>query len=420
MKAALKKIGVYVVSGLGALGTALQNYVAVAQLASSLMSSTFAVTKAGVGIIQSIAIAFGGVCSGIVNFFVNVGLLEDFINRLFGEPDPEKPKPKLTPGQKFWLVLGSIVFIATGILFGLTALAFGSIGVMAAISVAAGIFVSAIMIIQELETWFQSFDDAKENAKSIKQIAKEWFASLTKEKLMGVVIAIGNVLALSLLFTFGLASFLISIVGVPAFPAVIAAFTVAFTGGAFTEFFFYNKFLSNFCGQLKKNWNEFWASKYSPLGLVTSSINAIVNGVLSYVGITAMTGLLVAAGIAVPPVGVVIAIAAVAAVFAGLASFVLCLDFWKSNSKRIPNLVCSTASSTAVIKGEMAKSQNAPVVELASHNMDMESVSQDTESVSSPQEEKPKFGVANTSLFSTSKSASNEKWAPHALASFSA
>ena len=142
-----------------------------------------------------------------MNFFVNVDLLESFIERLFGKPNPEKPKPKLTAWQTFWLWLGSGVFIATGLLFGLTAIAFGSIGALAAISIAAGIFVAAIMIIQELETWLQSFDDEKENAKSIKQIINEWVASLTKDKLLGVAIAVGNVLALSLLFTFGLASF---------------------------------------------------------------------------------------------------------------------------------------------------------------------------------------------------------------------
>jgi len=353
MKAMVKSIAVYTISALGALGSALQNYVAVAALLNSLMNGVFAATKASLSLVHGLALFLGGFCSGLVNFCVNVDLLESFTERLFGTPDPEKPKAKLTAWQTFWMGLGSGVFIATGILFGLTAVAFGAMGVLAGLSVAAGVFVAAIMVIQELETWLQSFDNEKENAKSIKQIFQEWKASLTKGKILGVIIAVGNVLALSLLFTFGLASFLIG-VGVPALPAVIAGFAVAFTGGAFTEFFFYNRFLSNFCQKINENWQAFWQSKYAGFGLVTSGINAVVNGVLGYVGITTMTSILVAAGIAIPPVGVVIAIGVVGGVFAALASFVLCLEFWKSNSKRLPDFNVTNTSSAALIT-EFAK-----------------------------------------------------------------
>ena len=58
MKAAIKKAGVYLISALGALGTALQNYVAVAQLVGSLMSGTFAGTKAGLGLFTALLYAW--------------------------------------------------------------------------------------------------------------------------------------------------------------------------------------------------------------------------------------------------------------------------------------------------------------------------------------------------------------------------
>lgn len=333
MKRSPKKIGIYIVSVLGAAGTGLQNYMAVATLIKSMMTSAFAVSKAGVGIIHGLALSLGGICSGVANVCINIELLENFVERI-----TQKPRPKLVGWQRFRYWFGSGVFIFTGVLFGLTAFAFGPIGPLAALGIAAGVFVAAIMAIQELETWLESFDNQKEgNKKSLKDIFKEWKASLTKSKCLGIAIAVGNVVALSLLFTMGLGSFLMG-VGVPALPAIITAFTFAFTGGAFTEFYFYNRFLSSFCNNIKENWQKFWQAKHPLIGLVCGAVNALVNGVLSYVGIMMITGLLVTAGIAVPPLGVVIAVAASVAVCAGLASFILGIDFWIRNSEKLTSI----------------------------------------------------------------------------------
>jgi hypothetical protein len=338
-----KKFGIYLVSLLGAAGTGLQNYMAVAALIKDLMDGAFAATKAGLSIIHSIALAFGGLCSGLVNFCINIGLIENFLERI-----TKKKKPDLKGWQKFRYWFGSGVFVITGLLFGLTALAFGPVGALAAVSIAAGIFVAGIMTIQELETWLESFDDKEETIidangqkktiikkkKSLKELFIEWKSSLTKRKVVGLVIAVGNVVALSLLFTLGLASFLTG-VGVAALPALIIGAVVAFTGGAFTEYYFYNRFLSDFCENIKEKWKAFKETKYPALGMASGIINALVNGVLSYIGIMMITTLLTAASIAMPPIGIVIAITAIAATFAAVASFILGLDFWINNSKKI-------------------------------------------------------------------------------------
>ena len=347
----LKKSISYLVSFLGAAGTALQNYMAVAALIKDLLNASFAASKAGLGIIHGVAIGLGALCSGLVNFFINLELLESFWLRI-----TTKPIPKLKGWKKFQYWAGCIVFVVTGILFGLTAFAFGPIGALAAISIAAGIFVAIIMTIQELETWLMSFDPKENEAETNVEPAP---SSPNAGKIMGHVIALGNVLALSLLFAFGLATFLISIVGLPALPAVLIGFGFAFSFGAFTEFYFYNYFISSFCEKLQTMWIEFWNSKNSPLGLVASTINALVNGVLAYVGIMAITTLLTAASIALPPVGIIIAIAATAAVFAGLASFFLAIDFWKQKNKveePKPKAEGSDAFDTATIEQAVALS----------------------------------------------------------------
>lgn len=321
----VKKIGIYVASLLGAAGTALQNYMAVMTLFQAIAQGA---SKATWAALHGIAIALGGACTGLVNLCINIGLLESFLERV-----TNKKIPDLKGWQRFRYWFGSSIFVVTGILFGLTALAFGPIGALAAIGIAAGFFVSVIMVIQELETWLESFDNLGPK-KSLKQIFIEWKNSLTKGKVLGIVIAIGNVVALSLLFTLGLATFLTG-VGVPALPALIIGLCVAFTGGAFTEFYFYNRFLSTFCEKIKEKWHAFKETTFPVFGAAAGIINAIVNGVLSYTGIMMITGLLTAASIAVPPLGVMIAIAATAAVFAATASFILGADFWISNSKKI-------------------------------------------------------------------------------------
>ena len=69
-----------------------------------------------------------------------------------------------------------------------------------------------------------------------------------------------------------------------------------------------------------------------------------------------LTGLLTAASIAVPPIGIMIAIAATAAVFAGTASFILGINFWikrctKEENKTTPTDE-KTLSTTARLQDE--------------------------------------------------------------------
>jgi MFS family permease len=326
-----KKLWVYPVSLLGAIGTGLQNYMGVTAFIQGLMSASFAAGRTGLGLMHGIAAVLGGVCSTLANFCVNIELLEDFYERL-----TQKPKPQLEGWQKFRYYAGSGIFIGTGLLFGLTAVAFGPVGPLAVMSIIAGIFVSAIMIIQELETWLSSFDKAEEVKKPLSQLFKEWKHSLTRGKMVGVAISIGNVFALSLLFTIGLASFFVG-VGVPALTALIAGAAVSLTGGAFTEFYFYNRFLSHFCDKFKEKWQEIKKSKHPAIGLACATANALVNGALAYAGVFMITTLLTAASIAVPPLGALVAVATVTALFAGTASFILGLDFWIRNSAKLTN-----------------------------------------------------------------------------------
>jgi hypothetical protein len=353
----IKKLVIYVASGLGALGNALQSYMAVVDLIKSLISGALAASSGGLVFMHGIAVGVGGICGGIINFFINVELLESFYKRMTGK----KPMPQLEGWQKCQYWFGSIIFIVTGLLFGLTAFAFGPVGTLAAIAIAAGIFVAVIMMVQELETWLESFDDEKENKKSITQKFDEWYASLTPSKVLGIAIALGNVLALSLLFTLGMATFL-SGIGVAVLPALAIGLAVGFTGGAFTEFYFYNRFLSDFCEKIADKWNAFCAAKYSPLGFVMSAINACVFGTSCYVGITMLAGVMTAASIALPPLGVIIAIAATAAVFAAAASFVLGLSFWQRNSGKIFSALpdCSCTSSTAMVSARLGADLSFP------------------------------------------------------------
>lgn len=332
----IKQIAIYTISLLGAAGNALQGYMAMVALLNSFIGAAFSLSKAGIGLIQGLAIAAGGLCGGIVNFFINIDLLESFLERVTAK----KAMPNLTGWQKVQYWFGSGVFILTGILFGLTAFAFGPVGALAAVAIAAGFFVAAIMMIQELETWLESFDDPNQNKKSISQVVAAWYASLSPGKMLGYGITVFNVIGLSLLFTLGLTTFLVG-VGLATLPALIIGLAVAFTIGAFTEFYFYNRFLSAFCDKLLENLKEFWQSKYSPLGLSVALINATVFGVTSYVAIMSITSLLVAVSIALPPVGVVIASAATVSAFVGVASLVLSMDFWRRNSKRLPDVCCA-------------------------------------------------------------------------------
>ena len=178
---------------------------------------------------------------------------------------------------------------------------------------------------------------------SLPEAIKKWWLELTIGRFIGLVISVGNVMALSLLFTIGLTSFFVSL-GIAAFPALIAGFCIAFTIGAFTEFYFYHYFLADFCDQIETRWSNLRKSENCGVGIVTVLINGIVNGILGSTGVLLLAGLLATAGIAAPPL---LPLAIVAGIFAGLASCLLGADFWIKNAKRFGDFIKSLSGDTA-------------------------------------------------------------------------
>ncbi|HVE44215.1 MAG TPA: hypothetical protein VNC84_03660 [Gammaproteobacteria bacterium] len=335
----IKNTGIYLLSLLGAMAVGFQNYLALMDLIKKLSTISVALSKAWLLILHGTAV-FLGICSTTANFCFNIDLLEGFVERFFPKDETKKKKRrKLSAWEEilYWVGIGA--FVITGIMFGLTAFAFGMTGPIAILGIIAGVFQAILMTIQEVETWLRAFDDdgknnIKKKKKSLWQTFVDWSNSLTLGKFAGYVICVGNVLALSLLFAFGLATFLIT-VSVPLVPAVITGFAFALTFGTFTEFFFYNTFLSKFCNKFSENIEKFWDSTYSPLGLFACAINGIVNAGLSYAGIMLLVGLVATTGIAMPPIAAIITVSMIASVFAGAASFILGIDFWTANSARL-------------------------------------------------------------------------------------
>lgn len=382
------------VSLLGAAGTGLQNYMA-------FFTFLAHITRFSWDLLQGLAIGLGGICSGLVNLCINIDLLNAFMERFYPVTEEGKEKKQardayhkqqLKPWTWNWLKywLGIAVFIITGILFGLTALSFSSVGVLTAIAIAAGIFVSIIMIIQELETWLSAFDPPEgwvansslitpKSGFSITKIIGDvinWFKEKSLSQWIGFLIAVGNVLALSLLFTVGLAGILVTL-GAPHLAAVISGLCIAFTIGAFTEFYFYNFFLKNFCQEIQDILETLWLwqqnqgkdqekdetqqenqkkinellekfnkLKLKPLGVISILVNAIVNGALCYAGVLLLNPLLVSAGLMALPLAMPI----IAAIFGGLASLLLGADFWIGNSKKI--LSWFTSKNVEIIEPE--------------------------------------------------------------------
>ncbi len=320
----------YVVSAIGATGLALQNYVAVELFIRGIALGVTSITKLLSGAIHLVAIGFGGISSGMVNFFINMDLLDSFIKRMTSE---SSSKP-LTGWNRVKYIAGIVVFAVTGLLFGLTAFTFGITTPFAALAVFTGAFVAIIMTIQELETWLQSFDE--ENTEVIE---------LSFGRICGHIIAAGNVIGLSLLFTLGLTEALI-VFQVAAFPALIVGLCVAFTGGAFTEFYFYNFFLAKFCHKFDEKFQEMKSSAHSSFGFFCIISNSLVNAALTYSGVGLLTGLLTAAGVTLPPVGIIITLSAVSGLFSGAASFLLGMDFWiRKNASKSENIVVKVNSN---------------------------------------------------------------------------
>lgn len=424
---AAKKTTIVVISALGAAGVALQNYMAVDLFLRGIVGSFTSITRLLSGMIQAMAIGAGGVCSGVVNFFINVELLEGFLERITSH----KSSRELTGWRKFRYYAGLFVFSVTGVLFGMMAFAFSATTPLAVLALAVGVFVAIIMTIQEVETWLQSFDekvrvliseptaddkdkvissnevlvvytegtyklgfcdkngkyaikevvdkemlaclqqykqvgdidsvdhlnkinqiltsfDTSSHKRSIKDIFKTWKSTLTFSKLCGHIIAAGNVIALSLLFTLSLVDVLVAL-QVAAFPALVIGLSVAFTFGAFTEFYFYNFFLAKLCNKFTENWEKMKATKFAPLGYVCIGTNAFVNGALTYAGVGLLSSALVLAGFAMPPLGLIIGLAAVSAVFAGSASYLLGMDFW---IRKMTPVSAEPVNEAVVVHGE--------------------------------------------------------------------
>jgi|GEM_PF-2412806 len=186
-------------------------------------------------------------------------------------------------------------------------------------------------ILQQLDAFkTQLLENFTEQKISIPDAIKRWWRDLTPGRFAGLIISLGNVMALSLLFTVGLTTFLTG-VGVAALPALIIGFSVAFTFGAFTEFYFYHYFLADFCDHIVYRWKELINAPNWGAGILLVVTNGAVNGVLAYFGVLLLGGLLAAAGIAAPPL---LPLAIVAGIFAGVASLLLGSDFWIKSAQR--------------------------------------------------------------------------------------
>ena len=138
-----------ILSGLGAVGVALQNYPAVELFVSGLLKGVLPASSWSSALIQSFSLSTGGLCSGMVNFWMNVELLDGFIERINSTDAYQYEKL-----ADEWALLqyfgGIFVFVVTGVLYGLMAFTFAMEGPLAALSIAAGLFVAGIMTIQEL------------------------------------------------------------------------------------------------------------------------------------------------------------------------------------------------------------------------------------------------------------------------------
>lgn len=216
------------------------------------------------------------------------------------------------------------------------------------------------VILEEINRLLISLDSCSQK-RSGEDIFNAWWSTLTFKKACGHLIAAGNVLALSLLFTLSIVDVLIA-VQVAAFPALVIGLAIAFTFGAFTEFYFYNFFLAKFCNKFDEKWEKMKSTKYAPLGYACITTNAFVNAALTYAGVGLLSGALVLAGIALPPVGLMIGLAAVSALFSGSASFILGMDFWirKMSPKEVADVVVEEATAQSTVSQQKLTENKEP------------------------------------------------------------
>jgi len=312
----------------GALGSGLQFVLGMVDFLKNLGQSS-------VALIYGISGAFGGFFGGLINLFINVELLEDFLKRikdkrLSGITIVKEMNLK-NVGKLLLYWSGILVFVGTGVLFGMTALAFGgSGGVLGILGITAGILVAVIMIVQECETWAKCFKDLR----SDQEIIEHANALKPSKKAKGLALALSliNVFGLSAGFAFGLITVLHVYFGVALIPAVTIGLAISFSTGAFTEYVFYNYFLADFITNFKERWSDFFKNKSTAtVGLLSIGINAGINGILSVTAMLGLNALLLSAGFAAIPLGVTIA----TGVFCGVVSLVLGADFWIRLMKKI-------------------------------------------------------------------------------------
>lgn len=316
---------------LGAMGVAIQNYPAVELFLSSCFkigSGTSAYLR---WMMHFASFGAGSLCGGMVNYYMNIALLEDYFARLVNNQNNKKfnvNKLSISEQLQYWG--GVLIFIVTGILYGCMAFAFSMDGPLAQLSILSGFFVSAVMTIQEVETWIKKFEEFYENKEDItSELSHEQVCG----EFWGQVIAVGNVIALSLLFSLSLTQTLMAL-EVAALPSLGIGLGVAFTFGAFTEYYFYYYFLGKFCRDFSDNLNNMLQLPNANLGILCIFLNAFVNSALTYSGIMMLTGLFASANIILPPSAIMLLLAGSSALCAGAASFLLGMDFWLSQNQQ--------------------------------------------------------------------------------------
>lgn len=311
-----------ILAAAGAFGCAVQNYQGVAECMTTLLANQLSSLS-----IQAIALGAGGLCSGLTNYWMNKALLEDFFKRMTDKGPSQVEKYGLTGWKKIQYYLGIAIFIISGILFGLVALTFALQSPLALAGIAVGFLVTTIMTIQEVETWLSSYDQEKSLDKT------PLTSSQKTGKWIGHIMAIGNVIALSLLFTLSLSQSLM-LLNVGVVPALIIGFAISFSIGAFTEYFFYNFYLSDFCKSFGDNMKAMNECDNAKAGYFCVITNALVNAALTYVGITLLASVIIGANIFCPPMILITISAALSALFAGSASFTLGVGFWLSQNQK--------------------------------------------------------------------------------------
>ena len=359
-----KKISIYgkiIINGLSALGalaSAVQNTLSLVQFFQKISSGLMSTSAIFRNLVYGLAVSAGGVCGGVINFVINKALLEDFFERISGN---KQHPPELTGWRKFRYYAGITVFVITGMLFGACAFTIGFTSPLTILSVAMGLFVTFIMVIQEVETWLQSFDELRLNKEgqvmSLGEMFKDWRDNLTRGKVLGHFLAAGNVLALSLGFAAGLTEILtvsnpllifFALPVMPAFTGLAIATIIAFSFGAFTEFYFYNHFLAQFCNNFEANWQAMAVSQQAKFGFLLCGLNGLANAAgASFLVWVFFDTFLIAAGIALPPIGMIISLSLICGLFAGTASFILGLDLWIREMKPVTDnpLTSSPTSS---------------------------------------------------------------------------